>query len=198
MKIKFPAPLRALLITCLAWIAPLPAAPAKEPTALELIKEGNEYVGKDSKNKVVQLRSEKSVASLTPNIWYVVYFDPDARFKTTEVKFGAGKKLEVTRPLRMFERISGDDKRVLDPATLKVDSDEAIRIAAKEPLLDKLTLTNTALKLDRDDEGRPVWEVRLWAAKIRKPSDTADIGKVLINATDGKVVKTDLRLKRLD
>jgi hypothetical protein len=67
------------------------ARAADEPTALSLIKDANEYVGKDVKDKVIGLRSEKSVASLTPNIWYVVYYDHDATFKTTEVKYGAGK-----------------------------------------------------------------------------------------------------------
>jgi hypothetical protein len=198
MKTTFQSVLRSAALFSFTWVALSGVALAKDPTAFELIKAGNDYVGKDSKDKVVQIRSEKSVASLTPNIWYVVYFDPDARFKATEVKFGAGKKLDVTRPFRMFERISGDDRRLLDPATLKVDSDEAIRIATKEPLLDKLNITNTELKLNRDEEAGPLWEVRLWAAKLRRPADTADIGKVFIHATDGKVVRTDLHIKRVD
>ncbi len=57
-------------------------ASAADTTALKLIKPANEYVGKDVQDKVVQIRSEKSVASLTPNIWYVVFYDHDATFKT--------------------------------------------------------------------------------------------------------------------
>src|SRR5581483_2568313 len=72
---------------------------AADTTAFQLIKEANEYVGKEAKDKVVQIRSEKSVGTLTPNIWYVVFFDPDATFKSTEVKFGAGQKMEVKRPM---------------------------------------------------------------------------------------------------
>ena len=30
-----------------------------------------------------------------PNVWYVVYYDPDAVLKAVEVKFGAGKKMDV-------------------------------------------------------------------------------------------------------
>jgi hypothetical protein len=83
---------------------------AAEPTALQLAREGNRYIGEQSKNRVVQIRSEKSVNSLTPTIWYVVYYDPDAPLKATEVKFGAGKKLNVSRPLRLLEPITGHDK----------------------------------------------------------------------------------------
>src|SRR6185369_11685440 len=80
-------------------------AMAGEPTALELIKEANHYVGDEVKDKVVQIRSEKSVGTLTPNIWYVVFYDADARMKATEVKFGAGRKLDVQRPFRLLERM---------------------------------------------------------------------------------------------
>jgi hypothetical protein len=45
---------------------------ADEPTILDLIKEGSRYVGEQAKDKIVQIRSEKSVGTLTPNIWFVV------------------------------------------------------------------------------------------------------------------------------
>src|SRR5437867_8046192 len=115
----------------------LPSARADEMTAFQLVKEGNRYVGEESKNKVVQIRSEKSVGSLQPIIWYIVYYDPDASLKATEVKFGAGKKLSVKRPFRLLEPVTGDTS-ALDKEKLKVDSDKAIQIALKEPLLDKL------------------------------------------------------------
>src|SRR5258706_1174384 len=78
-------------------------AAAAELTALELIKEGSRHVGEDARDKVVQIRSEKSLGTMTPNIWYVVYYDLDATAKATEVKFGAGQKLAVKRPARVFE-----------------------------------------------------------------------------------------------
>jgi hypothetical protein len=176
---------------------------AEEPTAFELIEAGNEHVGVDVKDKVVQIRSEKSVGGLTPNIWYVVYYDPDARFDATEVKFGAGRKLEVKRPTRLFEKIAGSDK-VLEKARLKVDSDQAIEIALKEPLLDRLTIRATELKLERaGDKGRgderlPIWRVELWAAKLNKPDRQVNIGEVILSAEDGKVLETDLKISRVD
>src|SRR5271167_4845184 len=76
---------------------------ADEPTALDLARRGDQYVGVQSRDKVVQIRSEKSISSLTPNIWYVVYYDPDATFKAVEVKFGGGQELDVSRPWRVLE-----------------------------------------------------------------------------------------------
>ena len=169
---------------------------AASPTAFELVKEGNRYIGEQAKDKVVQIRSEKSVATLTPNIWFVVYYDSTAKFRATEVKFGAGKMLEVTRPMRLFERVA--EEKQLDSAKLKIDSDKALAIAQKEPLLENLTMKASELKLEKGEEGAPVWKVRLWAAKLRKPSEMADIGEVIISAETGKVLAADLKINRVD
>jgi hypothetical protein len=179
-------------------------AKADETTALNLIKEGNRYVGEQAKDKIVQIRSEKSVGSLTPNIWSIVYYDPTATLKAVEVKFGAGKMMAVKRPMRLLEPVTGSDTP-LDREKLKVDSDEAAKTALKEPLLQNLKMTATQLKLERAGQGvlgtnggQAVWRVRLWAAKLRNPSRDADIGEVWVSAMDGKVVKNELHINRVD
>jgi len=172
-------------------------ANAGEPTAFDLVKEGNRHLGEEAKGRVVQIRSEKSVGGLTPNIWFVVYYDPDATAKATEIKFAAGTKVAVKRPARVLESISGS-YRELPKEKLKIDSDKAIEIAKNEPLIKNLTLTNAELKLERGEDDQPVWKVKLWAAKIRRPSDTVNIGEIHISAEDGKVVKNDLKPGRVD
>src|SRR5271157_2886499 len=122
------------------------AALAADPTAFELVKLGNQYVGVESKDKVVQIRSEKSAGTLVPNIWYVVYYDPDASLKAVEVKFGAGQKMKVSRPWRLLEPVTGED-RVLDRSKLQVDSNRALEIASSEPLVKNLTLRASQLWL---------------------------------------------------
>jgi hypothetical protein len=183
----------------------LPVARAAEATAFDLIKEGNRYVGEDAKDKIVQIRSEKSISSLTPNTWYIVYYDPNATLKSVEVKFAAGKKVDVKRPLRLLEPVTGGDAP-LDRDKLKVDSDAAIKAALKEPLLQNIKVTSTLLKLERVGEGvlgisgagQAVWKVKLWAAKLHDPSRDAEIGEVWISALDGKVLKSDLHINKVD
>ncbi len=171
-------------------------AQADDPTAFELVKSGDQYIGIQSKDKVVQIRSEKSIASLTPDIWHIVYYDPDVTFKAVEVKFGAGQKLDVSHPGRFLERFT-DEKEPLDAAKLKIDSDAAIKIAAAQPLLKNLTLKATQLWLEHGDTG-PQWRVKLWAAKLKNPNDEADIGLVIISSDDGSVLKTDLHPGSVD
>jgi hypothetical protein len=173
---------------------------AGERTALSLIKDANDYVGKDVRDHIVQIRSEKSVASTIPNIWYVVFYDKDATFRTTEVKFAAGVKQDVKRTIREpFAYINDkvNDQNVMDQNVLKIDSNKAIKTAMAEPLLDKLTIHATQLWLERMD-GVATWRVRLWAAKLHHPNDDANVGDVFISAESGKVLKTDLHIDRVD
>src|SRR5271168_5217296 len=103
MKIKSENSTRKILATAVITFAVTHLALAAGPTAFQLVKLGDQYVGVQSKDKVVQIRSEKSIVSLTPDIWYVVYYDPDATFKAVEVKFGAGQKLDGSHPGRFLE-----------------------------------------------------------------------------------------------
>jgi hypothetical protein len=170
---------------------------AGEATAFDLIKEGNRYIGEQAKDKVVQIRSEKSIGSMEPTIWYVVYYDPTASLKAVEVKFGAGKMLDVKRPLRLLEPVTGGTNP-MDREKLKIDSDEAIKTASKQPLLDHVKLTAVALKLEQSREGSPLWRVKFWAQKLRRPTDDVSIGEIHLSAVDGKVLKTDLHINRVD
>jgi hypothetical protein len=196
MKITTTLMRRSFLLAALAICSLNRASFAEERTALSLIKDANEYVGKDTKDQIIGFRSEKSIASLNPNIWYVVFHDTDATFKITNVKFGAGQKLDVSHPLRPPHEYA-DLKNVLDQKRLKVDSDKAIKIAIAQPLLEKLNVRATQLWLQNKD-GVPTWQVRLWAAKLRHPDSDADIGDVYVSAEDGKVTIVDLHIDRVD
>ncbi len=198
MKMNFIRIYRGLLLVVLVVVAISRAAVAAEPTAFQLVKEGNRHLGEDAKDRVVQIRSEKSVGTLTPNIWYVVYYDPDATAMAAEIKFKAGKKESVKRPARILEPITGAHKE-LPKEKLKLDSDKALAIAIKEPLLNNLTLKASQMWLERwGDEKVPAWKVRLWAAKLNNPNSNVDIGDLYIAAEDGKLLKNDLHINRVD
>jgi len=175
------------------------SASAAEPTAYELVKEGNRHVGDEAKNRVVQIRSEKSIGSLVPTIWYVVYYDPDATAKAAEIKFMAGKKVSVKRPARILEPITGAHKE-LAKDKLKTDSDKALDIAKSEPILKNLNLKASKMTLERRSgaDETPVWKVEFWAAKLDNPNKAVSIGEVFIGAEDGKVVKNDLKIDKVD
>jgi hypothetical protein len=63
--------------------------------------------------------------------------------------------------------------------------------------LKALTLKASKLTLEHGDES-PVWKVQLWAAKLNNPNKDVDIGVVILSATDGSVIKTDLHPNKVD
>jgi len=170
---------------------------ADEPTAFELVKEGNRHIGEEAKDHVVQIRSDKSIGTLVPNIWFLSYYDPDASGKVTEVKFMAGQKVAVTHPSHLFGKWNGKE---MAKSRLKIDSDKALETAKNEPVLKSLTLKASQLKLERlsADDDTPVWKVELWAAKLSNPNRAVSIGQVIINAETGKVLANDLKIKNVD
>jgi hypothetical protein len=78
-----------------------------------------------------------------------------------EVKFGAGKMLDVKRPLRVLEPVTGG-QLPLESSKLKIDSDQAIKTAVSEPILENLNVKATSAKLERGPGGLPVWKIRIW------------------------------------
>ena len=182
-----------LLFVLIASVLPLLAAD-KEPTAFDLVKEGNRYVGEQAKDKIVQIRSERSIGSLNPKVWYIVYFDPTATFKSVEVKFAGGKMIDVKRPFRMIEMV-GDASKEMEKDKLKIDSDAAIKKAANEPILKDIKVKSVEAKLEKSSTG-PVWRIKLWAEKLNG-RDIVDIGRISVTADDGKVIETDVHLNRL-
>lgn len=164
---------------------------AAETTALELIREGNRYVGEQFKDKVVLIRSEKSVATLTPQTWLVNYRHDLTSLKGIEVKFIGGKMADVDSSIR--------GGKPFDLSKIKIDSDRALNVVTNEPILKNLTLRSTKMSLERlGENGTPAWRVQVWAAKLRSPADSTSIGEIFLSAEDGTILKNELRISRVD
>ena len=180
-------------VFCAGLVASASDAP---PTALQLIKQGDRYVGDQSRDKVLTVYSDKSFGGVTPTIWYVDYYDPDAKFKIVEVQFGADLKLGVKRPWKLFGG-KGDLGNLLDLDEIKIDSDNALHIAISQQVFKPLTFKASQMWLERE-AGEPVWKVRLWCAQLDNPEATVEVGDVYVSAKDGKVVRADLHLEFLN
>lgn len=162
-----------------------------EPTALDLIKRGNDYVGMPSRDKVVKVYSERSVASLEPNIWHVVYYDASsAPMRTADVKFEAGQEADLTHPIPPFT-LPAKPSQIIDLSKITVDSDRAVDIAKSQPLLKGLNLRYSRVTLQKGDNG-PEWKVEFWAAKVSDPTRDANVGYVRLSAADGSIYQSNL------
>jgi hypothetical protein len=164
-------------------------APAQ--SALNLAKRGNDYVGIQSKGKVLRIYSDKSTGGIEPSVWHVVYYDPDRFSKSIQVIFAGGQEQQVAPAVHIFH-MPAKGRDVLDQSKVVVDSDRALDIAQTLPSLQGLTLTSSVLTLEIADAG-PVWTVQLWAAKKKDTTKEAKLGTVTISATDSSIIKSDLK-----
>lgn len=169
---------------------------AADKTAFDLAKEGNKYVGADSKDRVVQIRSEKSIGSLSPATWYVVYYDPSASMKSVSVKFVGGNMMEVKRPIRLLEAMM-DKQGELNQKDLKIDSNKALKLALAEPVLEKLTIVSAKYKLEAEGF-EPVWKIELWSASVKDPHKEIHLGEIWVSAKEGKILQDKVQVNRAD
>lgn len=175
------------------------AASVQDKTALELAKEGNKYVIEQSQDKVIQIRSDKSTGGTTPNTWYITYYENVATVKGSEMKFATGTELKfvgsylqtVKRNVRILDSES-DNYSEMDPQKLLVDSESALSIALKQPILDNLHVLATDMRLEQStDAGNPVWKVSIWAAKKGTKVDVK-VGEIWLSSVDGKICKINV------
>jgi hypothetical protein len=182
-----------LLVAAFLCAAALPAL--ADTSAFQLMKEGNRYIGEQSKDQVVYITSEKSIGGLTPSVWTVVYRDETATFKTVQVKFGGGKMMDVKRPFRVAE--IAEKSSAFDRKRLNTDSDKALKIVQKEELVQKVKLVAAQMRLTHEGE-TPVWKIRLWAERQKQPGKSADIGEAWVDCESGKVSRLNLNINKVD
>lgn len=156
--------------------------PVTFPSAFALVREANKYVDPQARDKVVEIHSEKSAGRLSPDTWYIEYYDASVRFKATEVKLVDGQEAKISRPNHLRSWFTGT--RPLDWDKVKIDSDKALVIALKQPEVWKLDLEASQFWLERTANGSN-WKIRLWAAW------PAGITDVYISTKNGAVVKLE-------
>ena len=125
-------------------------------------------------------------------MWHVVFYDPTAALKATEVKFANGQMVDVKRPLRLLEATSRQSEP-LDRSKIKIDSDKALQMALEQPALQNVKPTASEMRLERAEGGLPAWRIELWGAKAQDAKDDVSLGTFTLSAEDGKVVKADTK-----
>ena len=173
----------------------VPAVILSKATALQLLEKGNSYVSARSKNRVLQIISDRAAADAPPQSWRILYHDDKTTYNAVEVQFHAGEMERVYEPSRLFNFFSSGSSKTLDLAKVKVDSDAAIRVAVAECAGEPVMVKFVELKLERGYGGLPVWNVKLFGVIAGKAAEDAALGYVIVLAEDGKVLKKDITTK---
>ena len=170
------------------------AAPSAA-TALQLLRKGNAHVPSRSKNHVLQMVSERTALAEPPQIWRILFHDDKARYNAIEVRFKNGDMDRMFEPNRILDLFSFGPPKLLDLQKVKIDSDEAIRIALSASANENMEVKSVELKLERGYGGLTVWNVKLFGTVQGRNPDEASLGSVIVLAEDGKVLKKDIPIK---
>jgi len=141
-----------------------PAAVLSKATALQLLQKGNSYVSPRTQNRVLQMVSGRALVGEAPQNWRIVYSDDKATYNAVEVRFAAGEMERVFEPSRIFDLFSFGSPKTLDMAKVKIDSDQAIRLATTEFETEAVEIKFVELKLERGSGGLSVWNVNCLAS----------------------------------
>jgi hypothetical protein len=171
-----------------------PAQPTP-PTALQLVRQGNTHVSERSKDKVVQILSDRTAIDSSPQNWRILYHDPKARYKLVEVQFEDGKMSRVHEPTRLLGFLTPQAQKPFDIEKLKIDSSDALKITLNLPAIKSLNVQSAMLELQRGYGGSPVWKVTLFGSSESEPLKEKSLGYVILLTDDGKVLKETLSTK---
>jgi hypothetical protein len=166
---------------------------AAEMTAFELLKVGDKVVSPKAQDRITRICSEKSTNGLVPDIWHIDYFDPTTAFKRTEVTFVAGKVTKIEQPKHFLDSLRGSKQ--LSWRKLKIDSDRALALALKDPMLKNLHLQAAQFWLEGTAIGSS-WQIRFWAFRRSQPDQIVEIGDLYLSSKTGEILRDELHTEK--
>ena len=169
-------------------------APRKSATALQLARQGNSYITERSRDKVLEIHSERMLLDSPTRRWHVVYYDPQAPRKSVEVRFEDGQMVRVREPGGILELLNSSTPKPLELDQVKIDSDEALRIALRLVASNAQGVRSCECDLERGYGGAVVWKIRLYGLAPGQSSE-ASLGYATLLADDGRVLKETLTKK---
>jgi hypothetical protein len=110
-----------------------------------------------------------------------------------EVQFEDGLMARIYEPTRLLEFLTPQSQQPIELDKLKIDSNDALRIALGLPSVRDIAPRTVEFGLDKGYGGLPVWRVRLYGALSPDRSEDIALGYALIAADDGKVLKESFK-----
>jgi hypothetical protein len=179
------------------------------PTARQAVDIAKRRMSPASQDKVLRIEGRRSDADLRVREWVITFYDETRVNNALAVRVEDGQDTATKVQLRMFEDGTFDhfdrnftgfsNKEVINLSRWKIDSDEAVARALKQPRLSEVQITEVRLILSKlsDGEVPPVWRVHLRARSKSNPGRDTSIGYIDLSAETGEVLRNETRLGKL-
>lgn len=195
----------ALLLLVSLSLSPLQAN--SNLTAFQALEVAKKQVNAESRSRLVQIIGKKSAISVMPVEWAVLFFDPNAEQSGILVTIAGNSVIKVQdgyTQMDKFRLAAYKLEEVIDPKTLKVDSNKAVEGIERSSILNGLKLSSATLYLHKEgkapmDPG--IWEIVLYALPKLPPGKSqvteVKIGTARVSAETGQVLELKIDLKKV-
>jgi hypothetical protein len=156
-------------------------AAEKTMTAFEVLKEARRQLGNRSGKDVLSMESENG--KLRPRYWWITFYDESLFLKKRVIQMIGPEMIQNIEPGNPFD--GGNKKYVIDPESLKYDSDKCITFLERMAKDNGIPLHSINVRLEKPHPGEtsPIWFFEFFNSKNEK------LGKVSISASTGKVTE---------
>jgi hypothetical protein len=179
------------------------------PTAKQAVDVAKKRMAPASQDLVLRVEGVRSDAEQRPREWRVTFYDDSRVNNALTVKVEDGQDTKAETVLRMFEdgtwrhfdrNFTGFSRNeAINLSRWKIDSDEAVSKALKQPRISEVQITEVRLVLRKLSDGDvpPVWRVHLRARSKSNPSRETAIGYIDLSAESGEVLRNETRVGKL-
>ncbi len=201
--------MKAGIVVALIVFASLAHGAGSAPTARQAVDIAKKRMPPSSQDLVLRIEGVRSDAELRPREWRVTFYDDSRVNNALTVKVEDGRDTKVETVLRMFEdgtwrhfdrNFTGFSRNeAINLSRWKIDSDEAVSKALKQPRISEVQVTEARLVLRKLSDGDvpPVWRVYLRARSKTNPGRQAAIGYIDLSAESGEVLRNETRVGKL-
>lgn len=167
-------------------------------TAFEARAIASDKVNESARTKLIQVYGERSKVGLHPVLWRFLFWDGTASQSGRAVTVVNGVVEEIRDGYTELDKLrlaAYKEDEIMDPAQLKVNSNEALKKITKLGSLKDVKLSSTEFLLSKSKGNvQPIWHVKLFADKA---GTEVEVGQITMSANTGEMFEVNLSLEKL-
>lgn len=154
----------------------------------------------EAKNKLVEVYGPRAPHGILPVEWRLVFYDPYAKQDGRMVRVAGDKVVEIDEGYTQLDRFrlaAYKPEEIIDPAHLKIDSNEVMGVLKRSTPLRDVKISSLEMRLRKESKGPipPVWNVRIYAVNANEKE--TEIGMARIASNTGQILELKINTDRL-
>lgn len=175
---------------------------AQAVTAFKARDIARREVNNVAKDKLIEIYGPKASGSITPLEWNVLFYDPYAKQDGRLVKVVGDGVVGIEQGYTQLDQLrlaAYKLEEVINPRSLKIDSDRVINALRRSTPLRKVKISAMEMRLRKPDKGDvpALWYVTLYARNPRT-SKEVKLGTARVSSSSGQIFEMEFDFKQLE